>query len=494
MNIGGPEPRKIERPAHRGAAQPGVPRSLDWQIGPLIPPVVDALMGWFGLKLAIQIVKFLMPTGVGLAGFPAVYATVLLVATFAALGLYGVPGCGPCGRLRLRSFGCILFAGFALLAALPSCGWWPSLLFAGTGGALVLLFGQCGQEALRAVLARLGFGGVTTAIIGTGENARLIAAGLLAHPEIGLRPVGFVALPDHATVGLELPLPLICRLEHAALIHPVIQVAVVATPARDRTEIEQMLGPLPFQHVALIKDMNTLHTLRLRSETPIADPKSSRQPVNDTSGTQHSATVRAIKRAVDFALTLPAVLVTLPVILILVAAVRLADPGKAIFMQQRIGYGGRLFSVYKIRTMYGDAEDRLERCLKADPKLADEWARNFKLQDDPRILPGIGHILRRFSLDELPQLWNVLLGEMSLVGPRPFPLYHLQSFDQEFQDRRTEVMPGLTGLWQITSRSDGDLSAQREQDMLYIANWSFWLDLQILLQTLPAVIRAKGAR
>jgi lipopolysaccharide/colanic/teichoic acid biosynthesis glycosyltransferase len=147
----------------------------------------------------------------------------------------------------------------------------------------------------------------------------------------------------------------------------------------------------------------------------------------------------------------------------------------------------------KIRTMRIDAEQRLQEHLAADARINDEWKRRYKLRDDPRLIPVIGRPFRRFSIDELPQLWAVLTGDMSLVGPRPFPDYHVARFTPAFLHLRERVRPGITGLWQITVRSEGTLEEQEAYDSYYIRNWSIWLDVYILTRTLATVLSGRGA-
>ena len=202
---------------------------------------------------------------------------------------------------------------------------------------------------------------------------------------------------------------------------------------------------------------------------------------------------RTVKRAIDLALLVPAVLVAVPLVLLGAIAVMIVSPGSPFFMQRREGLGGRTIEVWKLRTMYHDADRLLERHLEADPEAREEWQRCFKLKRDPRLLPGIGSFLRRTSIDELPQLWSIAKGEMSFVGPRPFPEYHLDQFDPAFRTLRRSVLPGLTGLWQVSARSDGDLAVQQALDEYYIRNWSLWLDIALIARTPLALLSSRGA-
>jgi lipopolysaccharide/colanic/teichoic acid biosynthesis glycosyltransferase len=200
-----------------------------------------------------------------------------------------------------------------------------------------------------------------------------------------------------------------------------------------------------------------------------------------------------LKHMMDRAIAAPLFVLSLPVMLVAALWIYASNRGPVFYRQMREGVDGRRIAVWKLRTMYLHGDRLLEEWLEEHPEDREQWRRCFKLRRDPRVLPVIGPLLRRTSLDELPQLWSVLRGEMSLVGPRPLPNYHLQEFSEDFRSLRTRVLPGLTGLWQISGRSDGDVTLLESLDTYYIRNWSPWLDLYILARTVTAVLLARGA-
>ena len=195
-----------------------------------------------------------------------------------------------------------------------------------------------------------------------------------------------------------------------------------------------------------------------------------------------------VKRTIDFVVSLAMILLLAPLLLIVTLLIKTTSPGPAFFLQERLGLYKRRFRICKFRTMDPDAEAKqaaLEHLNEVDGAA-------FKITNDPRITP-IGRILRKTSIDELPQLFNVLKGDMSLVGPRPLPVRDYEGFDQDWHRRRFSVRPGITCLWQVGGRSEVSFDRWMELDMEYIDEWSLSLDLRILLKTIPAVFRGYGA-
>ena len=198
------------------------------------------------------------------------------------------------------------------------------------------------------------------------------------------------------------------------------------------------------------------------------------------------------KRALDFGAVLLSSPLWLPLCLLLALLIWLEDRHNPLFVQRRVGQGGRLFPTLKFRTMVPHAEDVLRRRLAGDPELLAEWLANFKLRQDPRITRA-GRIMRKLSLDELPQLLNVLLGQMSLVGPRPLPEYHHSQLSSQTQFLREQVRPGMTGLWQVSGRSEAGNAGMERWDPHYVTHWSLMLDLSVLLRTVRVVLFGSGA-
>ena len=197
------------------------------------------------------------------------------------------------------------------------------------------------------------------------------------------------------------------------------------------------------------------------------------------------------KRVFDIVGAFSLIVFLFPLMLMIVAAIKLTDPGPIFFGHRRIGFGGRHFFCLKFRSMPTNAAELLQAHLRANPDASEEWRATQKLRNDPRVTP-LGRILRETSLDELPQLFNVLRGEMSLVGPRPIVDEEAIRYAHRFSAYK-KTRPGLTGLWQVSGRSDASYTARVKFDSLYVRSWSFLLDVGILLRTVGVVLKRQGS-
>lgn len=215
-----------------------------------------------------------------------------------------------------------------------------------------------------------------------------------------------------------------------------------------------------------------------------------RAPVSG--GGRRGAFNSLMKRVIDLSLALPLLVFLSPILLLIALIVRMSDGGTALYAQKRCGAHNKVFTCYKFRTMRVDADKRLEALLASDPVAAEQWREYQKLDPDPRIT-AVGGFLRKSSLDELPQLINILRGEMSIIGPRPVTPREIHRYG-EFFAYYSAVRPGVTGLWQVNGRNKLTYPERVALDVQYVRNWSIWMDLAILAKTVPAVLFGSGAK
>ena len=434
-----------------------------------------------GLALTRELTGTPMPGGDRL--HPA-----FLILMFACLGLYTGRGPSPYERFRLRTIGVFVFIALNLSISFSANPAGILFFVAACDAILFLIVGHYVEGSIRTLLVRFQLWGAPTVLVGCGDAGRRLAHLLMHQPALGLTPVGFITTSaDNAFHPTIRPLPMVQGVQSWTRSRPHFEIAMFNSVDELVTFADSSTW-MPSCRLMLVDDVHDVQSLWLHTRT-----------LGDAIGIEIRRDLylrhnQVFKRVIDIVLSVPIALLLTPVIAILALAVKLIDPGPAFYVQERVGRNGKKLRVLKLRTMYADAESRLEEHLARSPRALAEWQRYFKLTDDPRVLPIIGNFMRRMSLDELPQLWNVIRGDMSLVGPRPFPAYHMNGFDDEFRATRMSVQPGITGMWQVSSRSNGDLQIQREQDLFYIRNWSLWLDVYILLQTVPAVLGGKGAR
>lgn len=300
-------------------------------------------------------------------------------------------------------------------------------------------------------------------VVGDPAEARTLGMLLGGHPELGFEVVASVP-PSFDIIG--------------ALRTHRSDTVVLATSAFDRIELNRVTRRLldAGVHIHLSTGLSGFDFRRLRAQPLAREPLFYLEPLTVTPWQQ------VVKRAVDIVGSVVGLLASLPVLLVAAVAVKFEDGGPVLFRHRRIGQDGREFTIYKLRTMVPDADRQLHLVAASNQRSGPL----FKSHHDPRVTK-VGRVLRATSVDELPQLINVLLGTMSLVGPRPALAHEVAQFDAELR-MRERVRPGITGLWQIEGRDDPSFEAYRRLDMFYVENWSLELDLVILLTTAKAVV------
>jgi len=319
-------------------------------------------------------------------------------------------------------------------------------------------------------------------IVGAGETAIEVAEIIGRELAPAYHVVGFVADDEGERVGRW---PILGRIAETGVIawQKGCDEIIIALPAERHEEIESVVYELQAQpvHIHIVPDLFRLALVRARAETLFGVPMVGlREPVID-------GVDWALKRTFDLLLTLATLPIALPVMGLIALAIKLDGGGAIIFRQERIGENGRRFWMLKFRTMTPGAE-RLQAQVT---RLDENGCPVYKIAHDPRVT-GVGRFLRRWSLDELPQLFNVLRGEMSLVGPRPEQAFVVEQYEP-WQRQRLAVPPGMTGWWQVSGRSDLPMHLNTQYDLFYIRNYSLWLDLKILWLTVGAVLRGQGA-
>lgn len=344
------------------------------------------------------------------------------------------------------------------------------------------------RSYLRHFLSQTRWWGIPAVIYGFGASGRLIADRLLDNRKLGYIPVAILDDdPEKEDTYRGIPVIHDCSVGPDLVRLYNIKMAIIAMPRVKRNRLSQIMqeSASSFRYTVLIPDFfgMTNMWMSVRDFDGVLGLSSSQKLLMPWN--------RAVKRLLDISIVLLGGIVILPFLLILALLVKLSSPGPAIYGHTRLGRNGKPFKALKFRSMVQDADKKLLELLKNDPEAKAEWESTHKLRNDPRVT-AIGRFLRKTSLDEFPQIWNILTGEMSLVGPRPIVHDEIEKYGPYFH-RVFSVKPGLSGLWQVSGRSDTDYEERVAFDTYYIQSWSVWLDLWILYKTVGVVLFGKGA-
>jgi len=355
--------------------------------------------------------------------------------------------------------------------------------YAGISVTLILSLSRLIIREVQGYLRGRGIGVDRVLVVGAGEIGRAIMRTIMALPQLGYRVMGFIddevrerTIGRFPSLGGTNDLP---RLLEERIVDEVI----ITLPWASHKEIMRIVAQCERARVRarIVPDLFQMSLSRVDVEEVGGIPLLGVKEVSIRGWNL------ALKRAIDVAVSAMTLLLLSPLILLIAALIKLESPGPALFRQTRTGRNGKPFTLYKFRSMRPEAEEELSELRDLD----EAEGVFFKIREDPRCT-RMGRVLRRLSLDELPQMYNILRGEMSLVGPRPALPREVERYE-EWHRRRLVVPPGLTGLWQVMGRSDLAFDEMVMLDLFYIENWSLWLDLKIILMTIPTVLSGKGA-
>lgn len=386
-------------------------------------------------------------------------------------------------KVVLTAVPIIALAGFIFNR--PYLGLGNVLIFACYAGGTTIVFRFLLRISLRKVRIR-GRNLRSAVVVGTNKTAYTWAENIETSPELGIRIFGFV---DDEIIEQNTNWPYLGKINDLSTIlrENVVDEVVIALPIRSNYAL--------IQHVILLAEEQGIP---VRYAFPLFDTKNEKTKINNFENQDEDEFMieqcpyqtwqYVTKRTFDVVLASLLLLLLSPLFLMVGLLIKLTSEGPVLFVQTRLGFNKRLFGCYKFRTMVCNAEQlqlKLEKNNEMDGAA-------FKMKEDPRIT-SIGKLLRKTSIDELPQLLNVIKGDISLVGPRPLPVRDYKRFDKNWQCRRLSVLPGITCTWQISGRNNISFEKWMELDMNYIDNWNLLLDLKILLKTIPAVLKGHGA-
>lgn len=421
---------------------------------------------------------------------------LLFTATNAMMGLYNgswaypaapIPPIEEMRRLSLSAaLAHLATITIIVLMAQTTAGYSRTIMVA--SGVLTAIFAQSYRNWARWVLFKLRIGQIDVLLAGSGKVASEISQILRDDPYTGFRIVGyFDGVQQECARLANVDFPYLGRLKDIVKTAVKLDVKVLLACQDERLfrcQMEEFTSW--FTYIEYLPTANTFPVFGAKVVT--FDGIGGLEMVNQG----RKKLFRVQKRIIDTLMTICAFILASPLFIAIPVMIKLTSSGGVFYRHTRLGKDGKRFRVWKFRSMYSDADQRLGKHLAENPDAAEEWRRDMKLRHDPRVTP-LGRILRMTSLDELPQLFNVFLGDMSLIGPRPIVEAEVEKYGEAYRVF-SSVRPGVTGLWQVSGRSDTDYTRRVSLDTYYVLNWSPWMDWWILLRTVYVVLLMRGAR